>query len=210
MQTYWTRRRAPRHPCVCGPLRAICTTQRPCLPSLPLPSFAATPELHQECTMPRLTPAGSPPAVYLADRSRPVPASDLHQRPPGHCAPWSPVMRLANGAWPSSPRQATCRATLCPAEQRQRLAPLAFSPLPPPALPPRHRFATAPLMANPAIRGLRLAAGYRVLAWADLAPAFPGCWARLHCVARFRLARLPSTRPRWGPQVGAGGTAICG
>lgn len=32
-------------------------------------------------------------------------------------------MRLANGAWPSSPRQAACRATPCPAEPRQRLRP---------------------------------------------------------------------------------------
>lgn len=157
-------------------------------------------------------------------------------------------MRLANGAWPSSPRQAACRATPCPAEPRQRLAPLAFSPLLPPALPPRHRFATAPLMAHPAIRGLRLAAGYRVPACAARAPAsarskasqgasklhneelsaacrlsgsrpdnfrYAKCrpivtrprppwlsgYAGSHCVARFRLARLPPVRPRrWLPK----------
>ncbi len=63
------------------------------------------------------------------DRTRPAPA------PPWRCPAWPPVMRLANGAWPSSPRQAACRATPCPAEPRQRLAPLAFSPLLPPALP---------------------------------------------------------------------------
>lgn len=127
-------------------------------------------------------------------------------------------------------------------------SPLAFSPLLPPALSPRHRFATAPLMAHPAIRGLRLAAGYRVPACAARAPAsarsnasqgasklhneelsaacrlsgsrpdnfryakcrpivtrprppwLSGC-AGSHCVARFRLARLPPVRPRrWLPK----------
>jgi hypothetical protein len=91
------------------------------------PGFACA-RAGPECAVPRMTPAGNtaPPGKIEPAPRRP---------PPWRCPAWPPVMRLANGAWPSSPRQAACRATPCPAEPRQRLAPLAFSPLLPPALP---------------------------------------------------------------------------
>jgi hypothetical protein len=214
----------------------------------PLPALPAAvrlrrpPELHQECTMPRPTPAGSPPAVRLADRCRPAPAC--------RSAP-APALALR----PLTARHAACKWRVAIVATASRLpgyavpngtTPAACAPgflSPATACPPaRHRFATAPLMANPAIRGLRLAAGYRVPAWAARAPAsarskaslgasklhneelsaacrlsgsrpdnfryakcrpivtrprppwLSGC-AGSHCVARFRLARLPPVRP---------------
>ena len=57
--------------------------------------------------------------------------------------------------------QGPCRATPWHPEPPPEAAPPALSPWPPPALPHRHRCATAPLMAHPAIKGLRLAGGCR-------------------------------------------------
>ena len=153
-------------------------------------------------------------------------------------------MRLACGAWPSSPRQAACRATPCPAEPRQRLRPWLSLPCRRRPSRPASASPLRPSWHTPAIRGLRLAAGYRVPACAARAPAsacskasqgasklhneelsaawrlsgsrpdnfryakcrpivtrprppwLSGC-AGSHCVARFRLARLPPVRPRW-------------
>lgn len=135
MQTHAPGDAPPRHPCICGPLRAICTRQRPCLLALPLPAFAALPN----CT--RGAPCAHDArriARRPSGRSIPAHAGSLIRTSarPGTAPPCPPVMRLANGAWPSSPRQAACRATPCPADPRQRLAPLAFSPLLPPALTP--------------------------------------------------------------------------
>ena len=153
---------------IAGDLHQAATLARPSCRRQPSPPSRTAPGMHHVPT-----DAGRIAARRAPGRSMPT-CAGLPIRTsarPGTTPPDRPVMRLANGAWPSSPRQAACRATPCPAEPRQRLAPLAFSPLPPPALPPRHRFATAPLMAYPAIRGLRLAAGYHVPAWAARAPA---------------------------------------
>ena len=57
--------------------------------------------------------------------------------------------------------QGPCRATPWHPEPPPEAAPPALSPWPPPALRPRHRCTTAPLMAHPAIKGLRLAGGCR-------------------------------------------------
>jgi hypothetical protein len=101
------------------------------------------PELHQKCTMHRLTPAGSPPAVRLADRFRPAPAC--------RSAP-APALALH----PLTARHAACLQRVAIVATASRLpgyavpsgttpaaSPLAFSALPPPSLPPRQRFATA-------------------------------------------------------------------
>ncbi len=70
--------------------------------------------------------------------------------------------------------QGPCRATPWHPEPPPEAAPPALSPWPPPALPHRHRCTTAPLMAHPAIKGLRLAGGCRGAILTALRPCCRG------------------------------------
>ena len=129
------------------------------------------------------------------DRTRPAPAPALalprlaarHAACKWRVAIVATASRLPGYAVPSGTTPAACApgflspATACPP------VPAIASPLRP---------------SWQAIRGLRLAAGYRVSVWAARAPAsarsrppwLSSC-AGSHCVARFRLARLPPVRP---------------
>lgn len=146
----------------------------------------------------------------------PTDAGRIADRPADRCRP-APACRSAPAPAlalrPLTARHAACLRRVAIVATASRLpgyavpsgttpaaSPLAFSPLLPPALPPRHRFATAPLMAHPAIRGLRLAAGYRVPACAARAPASARSKAsqgagKLHNEELSAAWRLSGSRP---------------
>lgn len=94
MQTY-APGDAPRgHPCTCGPLRAICTRQRPCLLALSLPAFAAL----SNCTR-------GAPCAHDAGRI-------AARRPPGRSIPPAPAPRSAPARALALPRL-TARHAAC-------------------------------------------------------------------------------------------------
>ncbi len=153
-----------------------------------------------------MTPAGSPLAVRLADRSRPRRLPDLRQLVPCAATPDRPScgLQMARG----HRRHGKPPAGLRCAQRNHASGLRPWLSLPCYRLPsrPRHRFATAPLMAShqglaarrwlPCVRlGRPRPASAR-----PRPPWLSGC-AGSHCVARFRLARLPPVRPRrWLPK----------
>lgn len=146
------------------------------------------------------------------------------RRPPGRSIPPAPAPRSAPARALALPRltarHAACKWRGAIVATASRLPGYAVPSGTTPAacapgfLSPATACPPVPAIASPlrpswqAIRGLRLAAGCRVSAWAARAPAsarprppwLSGC-AGSHCVARFRLARLPPVRPRrWLPK----------